>query len=51
VPIWLAAVVALALFGAGYLGVSVSLSMASDRTRTRLLNAPPDRMPSIARPA
>jgi type VI secretion system protein ImpK len=51
VPVWLAAVVALALFGAGYIGVSVSLSMASDRTRSRLLNAPPDRMPPIARPA
>ena len=47
VPVWLAAAIALALFGACYVGVTVSLGMASDQTRNRLLQAPPDQMPPI----
>jgi type VI secretion system protein ImpK len=51
VPVWVAASVALAVLAALFVWCSSSLNADSDDLFARLLNAPPPRMPQIARVA
>jgi len=51
VPVWVGASVALAILAGLFVWLSTTLNAASDDLFTRLLNAPPDHMPEIARAA
>lgn len=51
VPVWVGASVALAILAGLFIWLSTTLNAASDDLFARLLNAPPDHMPEIARAA
>ena len=51
VPVWVGASVALAILAGLFIWFSTTLNASSDSLFARLLNAPPDHMPAIARVA
>jgi type VI secretion system protein ImpK len=49
VPVWVAGVAGLGVLGGLFVWFSISLNSVSDTAYARLLNAPPDHMPTITR--